>query len=103
MSHETGPINFASPVYPPEGFKPLQTEFPTLTEQQKQQKLLGHDEEFPKIPVEPATLAPKRNLWLQGGVETESGKEFTKALKEELIKAEFIQASNDDQDNAMEG
>lgn len=80
-SNEGNPINFASPVYPPEGFRPLHTVFPTLTEEQKKQKLLGHDEEFPKIPVEPATLAPKRNLWLQSGVETESGKEFTKALR----------------------
>uniref|UniRef100_A0AC35GPB3 Uncharacterized protein n=1 Tax=Panagrolaimus sp. PS1159 TaxID=55785 RepID=A0AC35GPB3_9BILA len=103
MSNETGPINFASPVYPPEGFKPLQVTFPTLTAEEKEQKLLGHDEEFPKIPVEPATLAPKRNLWLQGGVETESGIEFTKALKEELVKAGFIEAENEEQDNAMEG
>uniref|UniRef100_A0A7E4W2X3 Restriction endonuclease n=1 Tax=Panagrellus redivivus TaxID=6233 RepID=A0A7E4W2X3_PANRE len=99
MSNDSTPINFAKPVYPPAGFRPLEVSYPSLTDKDKG-KLLGDNEEFPKFPVEPATMAPQRDLWLKSGVETQSGKEFTQLLKEELIRAGFHTEKT--ADNAME-
>lgn len=92
MSNE--PLNFTTPMYPPPGYKPLNCIYPNVKESDKK-PLLGNDEEFPKIPVEPAVPMPKRELWIQSGVETESCKRFTEQLRQELIQAGYLKAENE--------